>query len=501
VARTVKDAKLYSRDARGKLPAGPAAHWTTIIPGKLHLGYRRNDKKRPGYWIMRRYIGIDNVPIGKSPYRKHRIGLADDFEDNDGTDVLTYADAQRLAIDRMRAMAGGRAAEAERGPPTVWAATVEYLDHLRAEGDTRAADDAERRAAAMYKHELGDTMVTDLTTTRIVRWRNTLAEQGARVRTRASEKQRHRAATTDDAKRARRATVNRTLTILKAVLNMAWRNGRVPDDKEWRRVKPFESVHAARPGYLTLGEAGRLINTCDPATGFRDLVHAALLTGARYGELCALNVRDFHRGKLHVAQSKSGKPRDVVLSKEGTDFFERLCAGRPGGDVMLVNKDWPSRKERLVARELWRRAREETERRKRQTAQEEKRERSVGLDAVAAELEARGLRDELRREIQDDMRWHKSEQDILMREACGRATIEPAVGFHQLRHTWASHAVMNSMPLLVVARNLGHADTRMVEKHYGHLAPSFIDDAIRAHSPEYGQVASSNVVPVARRAR
>jgi Protein of unknown function (DUF2934) len=27
---------------------------------------------------------------------------------------------------------------------------------------------------------------------------------------------------------------------------------------------------------------------------------------------------------------------------------------------------------------------------------------------------------------------------------------------------------------MVVAQNLGHADTRMVERHYGHLAPSYI---------------------------
>jgi hypothetical protein len=44
---------------------------------------------------------------------------------------------------------------------------------------------------------------------------------------------------------------------------------------------------------------------------------------------------------------------------------------------------------------------------------------------------------------------------------------------------------MNGTPLLVVAKNLGHADTRMVEKHYGHLAPSFIADAIRAGAPRY----------------
>ena len=38
---------------------------------------------------------------------------------------------------------------------------------------------------------------------------------------------------------------------------------------------------------------------------------------------------------------------------------------------------------------------------------------------------------------------------------------------------------------MVVARNLGHSDTRMVEKHYGHMAPSFIADAIRASAPRY----------------
>ena len=72
-----------------------------------------------------------------------------------------------------------------------------------------------------------------------------------------------------------------------------------------------------------------------------------------------------------------------------------------------------------------------------------------------------------------------------MAEVCERARIKPAISFHILRHTWASHAVMNSVPLMVVGKNLGHADTRMVEKHYGHLAPSFIADAIRTGAPRY----------------
>jgi integrase len=45
---------------------------------------------------------------------------------------------------------------------------------------------------------------------------------------------------------------------------------------------------------------------------------------------------------------------------------------------------------------------------------------------------------------------------------------------------------MAGAPLQVVAANLGHADTRMVERHYGHLAPSFVADAIRAGAPKFG---------------
>ena len=55
---------------------------------------------------------------------------------------------------------------------------------------------------------------------------------------------------------------------------------------------------------------------------------------------------------------------------------------------------------------------------------------------------------------------------------------------------------MNGAPLMVVARNLGHADTRMVERHYGHLAPSYISDAIRAAAPKFGIKPERKVVSI-----
>jgi integrase len=92
--------------------------------------------------------------------------------------------------------------------------------------------------------------------------------------------------------------------------------------------------------------------------------------------------------------------------------------------------------------------------------------------------------------------WARSDQARPMKEACARAKIAPAITFHILRHTWASLAVMASVPLMVVAKNLGHSDTRMVEKHYGHLAPSFITEAIRAGAPRYGVKDDKRVVPL-----
>ena len=56
---------------------------------------------------------------------------------------------------------------------------------------------------------------------------------------------------------------------------------------------------------------------------------------------------------------------------------------------------------------------------------------------------------------------------------------------------------MNGVPLLVVAKNLGHADTRMIEKYYGHLAPSYVADAIRAGAPRFEALEPDGVIPMA----
>jgi integrase len=89
--------------------------------------------------------------------------------------------------------------------------------------------------------------------------------------------------------------------------------------------------------------------------------------------------------------------------------------------------------------------------------------------------------------------WRVDVQFRWMNLAVSAARIEPRISFHGLRHTYASLSIMSGVPLGVVAANLGHADTKMVERHYGHLAPSYKVDAIRKHGPRFGAVAGGNV--------
>lgn len=428
MARTVRDTRLDSRAARAKLAARHEPYWRLIEEGS-HLGYRKG--ARGGTWVAR------FKPEGAS-YVKHKLGKADDSEDADGERVLTFKQAQEAArrwFGEQRALgAGGGVAKA--GPYTVADALDDYTAHLAHEGKKSVAD-ARYRADRQIKPDLGDVEVSRLTTAQIRSWHKRLADRPALARTKEGAAEKHRADRRDpaDAQRARRSSANRSLTTLKAALNHSWREGRVASDAAWRRVTPFKGVDVARVDYLSTDEIQRLVNA-SPAD-FRELVRAALHTGARYGELTRLRVGDYSRDAkaVTIRESKSGDPRHVALTDDAVTFFERITAGRDSADLMLRRADGTA--------------------------------------------------------------WGKSHQQRPLRAACGAAGIARDVTFHGLRHTYASHLAMRGVPLFVIATNLGHKDTRMVEKHYGHLSPSYVADTIRAAGLGYDVPDEpSNVTPL-----
>jgi integrase len=314
-------------------------------------------------------------------------------------------------------------------PYTVSICLSEYLGWMQ-----KSAVDARYRANALIIPQLGAERCDFLTAEKIRQWLESMARDAARIRMRKLEQQKFKAASNDpDLRRRRRASANRTLTILKAALNRAWRAGKIASDNPWRRVEPFEDADAARVRNLTIAEAQRFINASHP--DFRALTRVALATGARYGELASLLVADFNPDSktLHVSTSKSGKGRHIFLTDEGAKLFASWSAGRP---------------------------------------------------PAAALLQKNG-----------GGKWSASHQTRPMLNACVRAPISPPANFHCLRHTYASHSIVNGAPLLIVAKNLGHSDTRMVEKRYGHLAQSYVADAIRTAAPQFAVETEDDVVP------
>jgi integrase len=405
MSKTVRERKLDSPAARAKLKASGKPYWRAIDTG-THLGYRRG--LTSGKWVLRRYLGGEK-------YSVETIGTADDHSAANGADVLNFFQAQKKA----RELAAKAKAPAGGGEFTVAAALGAYFDRLEHEG-SKTLRGSKGVAKRHIVPKLGAVRVHDLTRDMLAKWLTGLAGN----------------ADDPDTARAKRATANRILTILRAALNQAFREGKAVSDVPWRTVKPFGEVNTPRLRYFTKDEVQRLINAAHG--DFRSLVLGALHTGCRYGELCRLRAADFNAdaGTVFVSQSKSGKARHVVLTDEGRRFFEVLAAGRQG-DALLFLRD-------------------------------------------------------------DCQPWAASHQIRRMGEACRGARITPAASFHIIRHTSASHMVMSGVPLNVVAHNLGHADTRMTERHYAHLAPSYVAETIRKFAPDFGTGEDTNVISIKR---
>src|SRR5262245_43469425 len=373
--------------------------------------------------------------IGQGSYQEKALGSADDFMDADGHAIKSFSQAQEEARSWWQ---GERRKDlglsGDGGPYTVRTACEDYLKHYGAEGG-KSTYTVNLSIKVHILPALGDVEVAKLTTRKLRDWHHGLAAAPRRLRTSKFAKvQKTKPIRVDDEeeKRSRRATANRILTVLKAALNLAYHERCVANADAWRAVKPFKKVDAPVVRYLSSDECRRLVNACPD--DLRQMVRAALLTGCRYGELSRLRCEDvnFDAHSLAVRQSKGGKPRHVVLTSEGIAFFSSIVAGRKPRDPLLQRTDG-------------------------------------------------GI-------------WKPAQQTRPLKEGCAMANIAPAAGFHVLRHTHASMLAMKGVPMGVIAAQLGHADTRITERHYAHLAPSYVADTIRGAFPDLGIAGETNVI-------
>src|SRR5262249_39433907 len=136
-----------------------------IEPG-VHVGYRKLSSG-PGTWVVRRYLGRDANGVGVYTVKNLRatdgkLLVADDYSEPDGQPVLSFHQAQALALAGRT-----RSGLESRGPYTVRKAVDAYLEAKEAEG--RDVVDARWRVNAHIHPTLGE-QCAELTTERIRKW-------------------------------------------------------------------------------------------------------------------------------------------------------------------------------------------------------------------------------------------------------------------------------------------------------------------------------------------
>lgn len=213
-------------------------------------------------------------------------------------------------------------------------------------------------------------------------------------------------------------TINNQLTVLRTVLKTAVRWGAAPSCAEVKLLRsPLPEVT-----YLSFEQANTLVQAAGAAWG--PMVITALNTGLRIGELIALHWSDVYldRGLLRVTRSswqgilgtpKSGRNRDVPLNQAVQRTLSLLAMARLGERVFVNEAGEP---------------------------------RTYSSCSHALNL------------------------------ICRRNKLQ-VVGWHALRHTFASHLVMKGVPLKAVQELLGHGTQAMTER-YAHLTPDVRRQAV-----------------------
>lgn len=212
-------------------------------------------------------------------------------------------------------------------------------------------------------------------------------------------------------------SVNNQLAVLRRILAVA---------HEWGVIAAVPKVtwlKAPKPefDFLDFEEAERLLAGADPA--WRPMILVGLKAGLRQGELLALRWEDADlvTGRLLIR-------RAVARGKIGTPKSGK------GREVPL------------------------------------------SAESVRALMSYRHRKGELVFCAENGRMLRKGECKWPLWSAC-RAAVLRRIGWHVLRHTFASHLVMKGVPLKVVQELLGHATIEMTMR-YAHLSPAVSRDAV-----------------------
>jgi integrase len=286
-------------------------------------------------------------------------------------------------------------------PGTVQEAADNYLEYLELKKGASSAKDARGRIKLHILPIFADTPLDKIKHQDLRKWVHSFVVEGS-----------------DEEIRKSKATANRNLTILKAMLNLAYKEGLVSSNRAWKAVDKFAKPDGARKDFLNSDQVKSLLDNSDGY--FRDLLKAGILTGARYGELCKLRVRDLDKnnGLLNIPHGKTD-PRTFPLTNTTKAFFVEMAKNKLP-DVPLLTRN--------------------------------------GADA-----------------------WGHGDQSKLMREAVKKAELPNTVVFYTLRHSFIADVIDKNMNVFDIA-NITGTSTDMIDKHYGKLFKDRVIDVLEKTS-------------------
>ena len=359
---------IDSKTKRDKLPPRREPYWSPLQKGAA-VGFRKLENGT-GTWIAR---WRDDE--GKQKYRA--LGEFEKFDD--------AAKAARAWVDSCEQ-------GAKTGVTTVKEVCEDYVKALKAEGRAATAKDAEGRFTRLvYGEPIAKLPIDKLRATNVSKWLNDQIEDDDEA--------------DDEDVRRSKDSANRNLATLKAALNRALQHRLVATDSGWATIQKFPKVGARRKdAFLGMEQRKALLAACPDDLAL--FVKAALLTGARPGELATLNAGDFDKqlGALTLT-GKTGR-RTVAISSAAVAFFTEAS------------------KDKLPA----------------------------------APMLATGF----------SQRWNKDSWKKIFKDAVEAAKLPDSVVMYSLRHTAISEMILAGMDSFIVAKLAG-TSVAMIEANYGHL--------------------------------
>jgi integrase len=273
--RAIRSTTLESRTNRLRLPVRKKPFSIRIARG-IRLGYRRNETG--GTWSV---IATD----GHGNSWMKRFATADDHEEADGRNVLTFWQAQKQA----RELARGNADSDPNAPSTVKAALASYRRELEGRGQP---------------------------TTFVRRFERTLPS-AMLAKPVALLNAKELAAVRDEwAVRCKPISVNRMGSVLKAALNhAAAHDERIASSKAWAiGLKSFRDAYTPRNTILSDDQVRSVIEASYRlGDSFGLLIEVLAVTGARCSQAARLDVGDLRLAGLQssVLMPSSAKGRSV----------------------------------------------------------------------------------------------------------------------------------------------------------------------------------------------